>query len=49
MEERRGLGLALLAKDYGATVGAAVAPSGTGGRTEVCLRVTLSAAEVEQR
>ncbi len=48
-EDRRGLGLALLAKDYGATVGATVAPAGTGGKTEVCLRVALSAAEVEQR
>jgi len=49
MEDRRGLGLAMLAKDYGATVGATVGPAGAGGKLEVCLRVSLSAAEVEQR
>lgn len=49
MEDRRGLGLAMLAKDYGATVGATVGPAGAGGKLEVCLRVALSAAEVEQR
>ncbi len=49
MEDRRGLGLALLARDYRATVGATVAPSGEGGKNAVCLRVALSAAEVEQR
>ncbi len=49
VEDRRGLGLALLARDYGATVGATVAPAGTGGKITVCLRVALSAAEVEQR
>ncbi len=49
MDDRRGLGLALLARDYGATVGATVLPAGTGGKITVCLRVALSAAEVEQR
>ncbi len=49
MEDRRGLGLALLARDYGATVGATVVPAGAGGEIAVCLRVALSAAEVEQR
>jgi hypothetical protein len=49
MEDRRGLGLALLAKDYGATVGATAVPGGTAGEIVVCLRVALSAAEVEQR
>ncbi len=49
LEGRRGLGLALLARDYGATVGATVEPSGAGGKVTVCLRVALSAAEVEQR
>ncbi len=48
-EDRRGLGLAMLARDYRATVGATVAPSGEGGKNAVCLRVALSAAEVEQR
>ncbi len=48
LAERLGLGLALLAKDYGATVGAAVAPVGAGGKIAVCLRVALSAAEVER-
>jgi hypothetical protein len=48
VEGRHGLGLALLAKDYGATVGATVVPTG-GGEFAVCLRVALSAAEVEQR
>ncbi len=49
LEDRRGLGLALLARDYGARVGASISPSAKGGTTEVCLRVSLSAAEVEQR
>jgi hypothetical protein len=46
---RRGLGLALLARDYRATVGATIASGVGGGSTAVCLRVALSAAEVEQR
>jgi hypothetical protein len=49
LQDRRGLGIALLAKDYGATVGATVLPAQAGGRVTVCLRVELSAAEVEQR
>jgi hypothetical protein len=49
IEGRSGLGLALLAKDYGATVGAKVAAPAAAGRIPVCLRVSLSAAEVEQR
>ncbi|WP_242344887.1 slr1658 superfamily regulator [Anaeromyxobacter terrae] len=49
LQDRRGLGLALLARDYGATVGATVLPAGPDGRVTVCLRVVLSAAEVEQR
>jgi hypothetical protein len=49
LEERLGLGLALLAKDYRATVGATVSAAGTGGNVTVCLRVVVSAAEVEQR
>jgi hypothetical protein len=48
VERRLGLGLALLAKDYGAHVGATIGPGG-GGELAVCLRVALSAAEVEQR
>lgn len=47
--DRRGLGLAMLARDYGATVGATAASTGEGGNVTVCLRVALSAAEVEQR
>jgi hypothetical protein len=49
MEDRRGLGLALLARDYGTTLGATVEAVGAEGKIEVCLRVALSAAEVEQR
>lgn len=49
LEDRRGLGLALLARDYRATVGATVSSDGAGGKITVCLRVALSAAEVEQR
>jgi hypothetical protein len=49
LEDRRGLGLAMLARDYGATVGATTIPAEHGGNTMVCLRVALSAAEVEQR
>ncbi len=49
LEDRRGLGLALLARDYRATVGATVSSGGAGGKITVCLRVALSAAEVEQR
>jgi hypothetical protein len=48
LEERRGLGLALLARDYGATMGATVSPACASGRNTVCLRVALSALEVEQ-
>ncbi len=49
LRDRRGLGLALLARDYRAIVGATIASSVNGGSTAVCLRVALSAAEVEQR
>lgn len=49
LHARRGLGLALLARDYRATVGATVVSGVEGGSTAVCLRVALSAAEVEQR
>jgi hypothetical protein len=49
LQDRRGLGLALLARDYRATVGATVEPSDAGGKATVCLRVAMSAAEVEQR
>ena len=49
LEHRRGLGIALLARDYGATVGATATPVETGGMVTVCLRVALSAVEVEQR
>ena len=49
LEGRRGLGLAMLAKDYGATVGATIEPNGAEGRNTICLRVSLSALEVEQR
>jgi hypothetical protein len=49
LEERKGLGIALLARDYGATVGATVSPACENGRNTVCLRVALSALEVEQR
>ncbi len=50
LEDRRGLGLAMLARDYGAIVGATTVVPEEGGRNlTVCLRVALSAAEVEQR
>ncbi len=49
LQDRRGLGLALLARDYRATMGATVGSSDAGGKVAVCLRVALSAAEVEQR
>lgn len=49
LRDRRGLGLALLARDYGATVGATVVSGVNAGSTAVCLRVALDAAEVEQR
>lgn len=49
VERRLGLGLALLARDYGAMVGATIEPADAGGELAVCLRVALSAAEVEQR
>ena len=49
VEGRLGLGLALIARDYHASVGARLAPGRTAGESEVCLRVALSAQEVEQR
>jgi hypothetical protein len=49
VERRMGLGLALLARDYGALVGATIGPADGAGRIAVCLRVALSTAEVEQR
>jgi hypothetical protein len=39
----------MLARDYGATIGATVARGGDGGSFTVCLRVSVKAAEVEQR
>jgi hypothetical protein len=39
----------MLARDYGATVGATTIRAENGGHITVCLRVALSAAEVEQR
>jgi hypothetical protein len=49
LRDRGGLGLALLARDYGATVGATVLPANGSGKRTVCLRAAVSAAEVEQR
>lgn len=49
MASRSGLGLALIARDYDATVGARITPGCMEGRNEVCLRVALSVLEVEQR
>ena len=49
IEERLGLGIAMLARDYGATIGATTTRAGDGGSYTVCLRVSVSAAEVEQR
>ncbi|HEX9240849.1 MAG TPA: ATP-binding protein, partial [Anaeromyxobacter sp.] len=49
IEGRSGLGLALIARDYNATVGARVTPGCTPGGKTVCLRVALSVQEVEQR
>jgi hypothetical protein len=49
MEERFGLGLALIARDYAATVGARVSAGTNKGESAVCVRVSLSAREVEQR
>ena len=49
VEDRLGLGIALLARDYGATIGATVSPGCTKGGKTVSLRVALSALEVEQR
>ncbi len=46
--QRRGLGLALIASDYGATLAATVAPT-DGGLSIVTVRAILSASEVEQR
>lgn len=48
MAQRRGLGLALVANDYGAALGATVTPSG-GGLSTVCVRAFLPSIEVEQR
>jgi hypothetical protein len=48
MAERRGLGLALVASDYRAALGATVAPAGDGLFT-VSLTAVLPASEVEQR
>jgi hypothetical protein len=48
LEGRVGLGLALIARDYRATVGAQVGPGRTPGERTVCLRVALNAREVEQ-
>jgi hypothetical protein len=48
MAQRRGLGLALVANDYGAALGATVTPS-NGGLSTVCLRAVLPSVEVEQR
>ncbi len=47
--DRRGLGLAMLVKDYGAKVGATVVRTDARGKNTVCLRVALSTVEVEQR
>ena len=49
IEGRLGLGIAMLARDYGATIGATTTRAGDGGSYTVCLRVSVSAAEVEQR
>ena len=49
LEDRLGLGLALIARDYHAVVGARVAEGRTPGGKDVCLRVSMSAQEVEQR
>ena len=49
IEERLGLGIAMLARDYGATIGARVVPAEDGASFTVWLRVAMSAAEVEQR
>ncbi len=49
LEGRLGLGLALIARDYHAVVGARVSAGRTPGGQEVCLRVSMSAQEVEQR
>ncbi len=48
LADRRGLGLALVASDYRAALGATVTPAGAGLST-VCLRAALPASEVEQR
>ncbi len=48
MGQRLGLGLALVASDYGASLGATVTPSG-GGLSTVLVRAVLPAIEVEQR
>jgi len=46
--QRRGLGLALVASDYGAALGATISPAG-GGLSTVSLTAALPASEVEQR
>ena len=48
MAQRLGLGLALVANDYGAAINATVTPSG-GGLSTVCVRAVLPSVEVEQR
>ena len=48
VEGRLGLGLAMLARDYHAKVGATIVPMATGGESAVCLGVALGVAEVEQ-
>ncbi len=48
LADRRGLGLALVASDYGATLGATVTPSGA-GLSVVCVRAALPTEQVEQR
>ena len=48
MAQRLGLGLALVANDYGAAINATVTPSG-GGLSTVCVRAALPSIEVEQR
>lgn len=49
LEDRTGLGLALVARDYHGVVGATISPGCAEGANTVCLRVALSALEVEQR
>lgn len=46
LEQRRGLGLALVAKDYRARVGATATPLG-GGMSRILLRAVIAAEEVD--